>query len=654
MSHDRQPEAATPPEDKRARLAQLLTARAAAAGTTAPAPQAVGVAQGVAPLSFPQLRLWLFDQLEPASSAYVIGFGLRLSGTLRVPALERAIDAIVARHDVLRATFTAVEGTPIQSVGPAAPIRLAVENLALPSGADAREVMRRAVEDECRRPFDLVRGPIFRARLFRVDAADHVLTVAFHHIISDAWSVRVFVRELAEIYEALAQGREPELSPLPMQYLDFARWQQQALRGDQLAGQIAYWRKQLEGAGPGLELPTDRPRPPKQTFRGGLESIALSLGLSEALRAFGRREGATLAMTMLAGFQLALARLTGETDIVVGSPTSGRTRADVDGLIGCFLNTLVLRTRLDGDPTFAELVGRARETSLGAYANQDVPFERLVEALQPARSLDRSPIFQVLFNMLGPERLRFGAGDLQVEFIQPDEDAAKFDLTVYVVEGEHALTLRAVYNVDLFDDVRIRVVLRQLEQLLTAAMARPDARISELSLVTSDTQSVLPDPAAPIERLTMPTVPELILQRAHEAPDAPALEQAGVIVTYGILGRRARAVAARLRAAGIAPGDVVAVTGPPGIDCIVGMIAVLLSRGVLLTLDRRLPVERQRLMLDEARAVHVLLSGGADREGEQLSTGLRPVTRLATEAESTDAGPSDARSEEHTSELQSR
>jgi amino acid adenylation domain-containing protein/non-ribosomal peptide synthase protein (TIGR01720 family) len=632
MSDDRQPESATPFDAKRARLAQLLSARAAAARPPSAAVRTVP--QGPAPLSFPQQRLWLFDQLEPGSAAYIIGFGLRLTGPLNLPALDRAIDAIVARHDVLRATFSAVDGNPGQAIGIASPIALAVEDVAVPEGDPGRADLRRLVEEECRRPFDLVRGPVFRARLFRVGPADHLLTVALHHIVSDAWSVRVFVRELAAFYEAAVKGVDPGIAPLPVQYADFARWQHETLRGDQIDSQIAYWRQQLEGAAPSLELPADRPRPARQTFRGGLESTTLTPETSDALRTFGRREGATLSMTMLAAFQLLLARLTGETDIVVGSPTTGRTRADVDGLIGCFLNTLVLRTRLDGDPTFTELVRRARATSLGAYAHQDVPFERLVEALQPPRSLDRTPVFQVLFNMLGPERLRFAAGDLQVEFIQPDEDAAKFDLTLYVVEGEHSLAFRAVYNADLFDGMRIAAMLQQLEQLLIDATSRPDSPISELSLVTGGARGVLPDPAAPLERTPLPTVPELILRRAREAPEAPALDQDGVVVTYGTLALRARTVASQLRAAGVARGDVVAVTGRPGIDCIVGMIAVFLSRGVLLTLDRRLPAERQRLMLDEARAAHVLHVGDSREQDEWLWRAGRPVTQLASDSES--------------------
>ena len=610
------------PADRRALLARLLKERAAPGGASAQAGPPAAAVSAPGPLSFPQQRLWIVDQLAPGSSAYGIGFGLRFTGSLNHPALEQSLNLVLQRHDVLRASFPVVDDAPVQVIAPYARLTLASEQVAVREPASARELLaRELVEQETRRPFDLARGPVFRARLFRLDTDDHVLAIAFHHIVSDAWSVRVFVRELATAYDAMARGAEPALEPLTIQYAGFAREQHESVRDPRLESQIAYWKEQLDGAPAQLELPTDAARPQVPTFSGALVSLPLSPELSEALRGFSRGEGATLFMTMLAGFQLLLSRLSGQTDVVVGTPIAGRTRPEVENLIGCFLNTLVMRTRVEGDLTFAGLVRRVRETALSAFANQDVPFERVLEALRPSRDVDRMPLFQVFFNMLGPERSRFTAGSASVQFVMPDEDAAKFDLTLYVVEGEQQITLRAVYNPDLFQAIRIEEMLSQLQTILQQGVARSAQPIADITLETDRAKQVLPDARLPLEPAELPTVPETIFARAGERPDDAALEQAGVVVTYGDLASRARAIAAALTAGGARPGDVVAVTGPASPGFVAAMVGVMASRCVLLTLDRRLPAERKALMLREARAGRVVHVGGLRPEDAWMEEG---------------------------------
>ena len=605
------------PLGKRAQLARLLQARA-----SQNAPRSSS-----GPLSYPQQRLWFFDQLVPGSNAYNLGFGFRIKGPLDLRALEHAINLIIARHDVLRATFPAVEGQATQIIGAPVPLTLEAE----PSATELPQrdaVSQRLTEEDFRKPFDLAHGPLFRARLYRFDAADHLLTATFHHIVSDAWSVRVFARELTSLYFSGASGTDSPLEPLPIQYSDFARSQHESLRAG-VDAEVAYWRGQLEGAPETIELPTDAPRPSAQTFDGALATLTLSPDLSDAVKAFGARHGATLFMTTLACFQLLLSRLSGQNDIVVGSPTSGRSRADVEGLIGCFLNTLVLRTRFDGDPTVIEFVRAVRETALEAYAHDSVPFERLVEALQPHRDLNRTPFFQIMFNMLVPERSGLEEGDPSFAFVMPDDHAAKFDLTLYVIESERALTFRAVYNRDLFSADRITEMLRQMARLLEQAVDRPDARLSQLSLLTGSARGRLPDPSVGLGApRVFQTVPALILEQASHTPDAVALDRDGDAVTYGELVQRASAAARALVQRGHRGGDVVALTGEPGPGFIVGMVAALMARGILLTLDRRLPMDRRQLMLQQADARSLLSVGEPLADGGELLSGVRATVSI--------------------------
>ena len=351
------------------------------------------------PLSFAQQRLWFLDQYEPNSSVYNIPSALRLKGSLDIAALEQSLNEIVRRHESLRTTFAAVDGEPLQLIAPALRMSVPITDLTHHSASDREHEAQRLATEQAREPFDLSQGPLLRVLLLCLGQDDHVLVLSMHHIVSDGWSRGVFYHELSMLYQAYTQGNPSPLSELPIQYADFAVWQRQWLQGEVLEDQLSYWKKQLAGAPALLQLPTDRPRPAVQSYRGAVQSIELSQELTQGLQALSARQGVTLFMTLLAVFQTLLYRYTGQNDIVVGSPIANRNRAEIEGLIGFFVNTLVLRTDLSGNPTFKELLTRVRETALGAYTHQDLPFEKLVEELHPQRSLSRSPLVQVLFNL---------------------------------------------------------------------------------------------------------------------------------------------------------------------------------------------------------------------------------------------------------------
>ncbi|HST63392.1 MAG TPA: condensation domain-containing protein, partial [Longimicrobium sp.] len=352
---------------------------------------------GVLPLSFAQERLWFIDRLEPGSTAYNMAWPLRLRGPTDVGALERAVGEIVRRHEALRTTFGEVDGSPVQVIAPFDGFALPVEDLSALGDADREAAVRQRAAEEAGWVYDLAAGPLFRASLLRLDAEDHALLLGMHHVISDGWSMRVLLRELTVLYAAYREGRESPLPALPVQYADYAAWQREHLQGEMLDRQLSYWRDRLADAPALLELPTDHPRPAVQTFRGASERIELSGALLERLRGLGRSEGATLFMVVLAAFQALLSRYSGSEDVVVGSPIAGRTRKEVEELIGFFVNALVLRVDLGGDPSFRETLRRVREATLGAYEHQELPFEKLVAELQPERSLSHSPLFQVSF-----------------------------------------------------------------------------------------------------------------------------------------------------------------------------------------------------------------------------------------------------------------
>ncbi|HEU4454581.1 MAG TPA: condensation domain-containing protein, partial [Longimicrobium sp.] len=438
------------------------------------------------PLSFAQERLWFLDRLEGGSAQYNIPSALRLTGALDVDALERSLGEIVRRHESLRTAFAEVDGGAVQVIAPFAGFSLPVDDLSgLPETARESEVRRRARENAAR-PFDLAEGSLFRAALLRVTDQEHVLLLCVHHIVNDGWSTGVLFRELGVLYAAYREGSESPLAEPPVQYADFAVWQREQLQGEVLDRQIAYWKDRLSGAPALLELPTDRPRPPVQSHRGARERFELPRALLDGLQALGRGEGATLYMVMLGAFQLLLSKYSGSEDIVVGSPIAGRTRKEVEELIGFFANMLVLRTDLSGDPTFRELLGRVREGTLGAYEHQDVPFERLVAELQPERSLSHAPLFQVMFTLQNVDRSGSGLAGLRMEGVGAEVETTKVDLALTAVPHDGGIRGALEYSTDLFDRSTIRRMLGHLERVLEQAAADVDVRLSRLDLLSAE------------------------------------------------------------------------------------------------------------------------------------------------------------------------
>ncbi len=564
------------------------------------------------PLSFAQQRIWFLQELEPESAAYNMPHPLRLEGPLDVPALRRSLDTLAARHETLRTVFGRAEGEPVQAVLPAGRVPLPAVDLAGLADDARRRETRRLAAAEALRPFDLARGPLMRALLVRAGAEEHGLLFTLHHVISDGWSLGILVREVSELYSALAGGREPALPALPVQYADYAVWQRRWLAGGAMDRQVAFWRGQLAEAPPLLELPVDRPRPAMATEAGARVAFELPAELAAALDALSRREGATLFMTLMAAFQALLGRWSGQDDVVVGSPIAGRTRAETEGLIGMFVNTLVLRTRLDGRPTFRELLARVKETTLGAYAHQDVPFERLVEELQPERSLQHTPVFQVTFAMQNLEMEELRLGGLRLASLGGDEEAAKFDLTLAMTGGAERLGGIVSFRTDLFDARTVERMLDRFRALLEAVAADPERRPAEVDLLDAgERRRLLADYNAPGD-VPAPTrtVHELFAEQAARTPEAPALRFAGATTTYAELDRRSAALARELAARGVGPDARVGLCTERSADMVVGMLGILRAGGAYLPLDPEYPAERLAFMLADAGA-RVLVAQGA-------------------------------------------
>jgi aspartate racemase len=563
----------------------------------------------VFPASFAQRRLWFVHQLEPDSPSYNVTIALRLSGGLDVPALERALATIVARHEALRTTFTMVEDEPVQVVAPELQLVLPVADRSAIPATEWEAEIRRQIQEEVRRPFDLERGPLLRARLLRLAPAEHALILVVHHIVFDGWSAGVLSRELSECYRAFTTGDAPRLPELPVQYADYAVWQREWLTGETFERQLAYWRTQLAGAPAMLELPTDFPRPRAQSYRGATEKLLLSEPVLERLSALSQQEGATLFMTLLSGFQLLLSRYTGQQDIVVGSPIANRTRSELEHLIGFFVNSLALRTDLSGDPSFRELLRRVRGVALGAYAHQDLPFERLVEELHPERIGDRNPFFQVMFALQNAPRPRITLPGITLRSLPKRTGTAKFDLTLYLHQEAQGLTASLEYNTDLFAAGTIARMLGHLNQLLEEVATNPDRRLSAIPLLSGDERRRMLVEWNQTERLFPADrcVHELFESLAAQRPDAVAVEHGSECLTYGELNRRANRVARYLRRRGVGPEVLVGVALDRSADLIVALLAVLKAGGAYVPLDSSYPAERLGFMLEDA-GVRVLLT----------------------------------------------
>ncbi|HYP53191.1 MAG TPA: amino acid adenylation domain-containing protein, partial [Pyrinomonadaceae bacterium] len=604
------------------------------------------------PLSYAQQRLWFLDQLEPESPFYNVPAAVRMEGRLNVAALEQALNEVVRRHESLRTSFAEVEGRPVQVIADGLTLSLTVVDLSrLPEDERERETRRLAAE-EARRPFKLTSAPLVRASLLRLKEDEHVVLLTMHHVISDGWSMGVLVREMSALDQAFAEGRTSRLPALKIQYADFAAWQRQPRQQQALERQLAYWKRQLEGVPALVELPTDRPRPAVQTYEGARLPVALDAPLAERLRELSRREGATVFMTLLAAFQTLLYRYARQSDIVVGTPVAGRTRLETEKLIGCFVNTLVLRARMSDAVTFRELLARTREDVLAAYAHQDVPFEKLVEELQPARNLGHAPLFQVMFTLQNTPREAGELNGLKASVLEVDTATAKFDLELILTETAGGLAGVFEYNSALFDAATIARLAEHFRTLLTGALSRPDACVSELPLLSDGERRQLleewNDTRAdfPLELC----MNELFEQQVSRTPDSTAVVFEDESLTYADLNARANVAARRLVAEGVGPETVVALVARRGVAFVTCVLAVFKAGGAYLPLDPHQPPVRLRRVLRQSGSPVVVASSEfaaamreslEDRTDEEDAAGARPallvVEELLSDGAATDA-----------------
>jgi amino acid adenylation domain-containing protein len=565
--------------------------------------------EGALPLSASQLRQWFLVQLDPRSADYNLPVAVRLAGELRPEVLAAALGEIVRRHEALRTTFEADGGRPFAVVSPHCGLPLPLADLAaLPAPVRQAEIRRLAGGDR-ERPFDLTRGPLVRAILVRLAAAEHVLAATFHHIVFDGSSLGVFLRELAALYEAFAAGRPSPLPELPVQYVDYAAWQRDGMASPALAEQTAYWKQQLATASRVLELPTDRPRPAVQSHRGRLLRMSPPPSLAAGLKTLTSREGVTLFMAVLSGYATVLGRYTGQRDLNIGTFVANRRREALERLIGFFVNTLVLRADLTGDPTFRELLARTREMTLDAFERQELPFEQLLEELEIGRDLSRTPLFQVMFGVQNFAIPSLRIPGLVLDTIGlADHERTTTDLSFYMWEEAGSMTCWMEFSTDLFDAVTVERMFSHIGFLLAAAEADPGRRLSELPLIPeSERRQILRDwSAGGAHRMPAAPVHERLREQARRTPEAPAVLAGGGVLTYGELARRAGRVARGLRRLGIGPETLVGLCIDRSPEMIVALYGILGAGAAYLPLDPALPADRLVLLTGDAGVPVVL------------------------------------------------
>jgi aspartate racemase len=573
----------------------------------------------VFPLSYSQESLWLAEQLNAGSATYSLPEAWRVQGTIILPLLRTSLTRLLGRHESLRTVFTLRGDQPVQVVREPEPCE--VPMLDLSQYRDPETELNHWLQREARRAFDLANGPLFRAGLFRLGATDHVLFLNQHHLVSDAWSQTVLMRELSELYSAALAGRTAALPELPIQYADFAVWQRGEMERGAFQAKADYWQRTLGGPLERLVLLPDRVRPPVRSCRGETQLQTLPRRLMAGLKDLSRNQGATLFMTLLAGFSVLLHRHTRLVDIVVGSPMAGRQRPELESLIGFFVNTHALRINLAGDPSFLELLGRARETVLGAYANQEVPLERVVAQVQHIRSPGLHPLFPIVFGLQSAAPGAWHWPGAEARRIELDNGGAKFDWTLLLTECEGELRLRSEHSTDLFESATIRRLARQYQVLLEEIVKAPGWPISRLPLITPEERvELLAQGGKPVARQAQSkTIPELFEDQAARSATRVAIAAGAQEITYGELNRHANDLAHRLRKAGVGPGAPVAVLLERSPEMIVALLAILKAGGFYVPLDRSSPQGRLTLMLQETQPRVLLTDGACDWEAPAQS-----------------------------------
>ncbi|MCC5616019.1 amino acid adenylation domain-containing protein [Nostoc sp. CHAB 5836] len=555
----------------------------------------------VYPLSFAQQRLWFLDRLEPGNPAYNISLAVNLKGQLEVTLLEQSLNEVIQRHETLRTTFSTVNGQSVQII--ASSLKLSLSVIDYQNGA-----VQQLLTQQSQQPFDLIQGPLLRAKLLRLAQQEHILLLEMHHIISDGWSVEVFLQEIALLYKAFLTRSSSPLPEVSIQYKDFAYWQRQWLQGEILQTQLSYWKQQLEGIPAALQLPTDRPRPVVQTSHGAQQSIELPEKVIEQLKAIAPQKGVTLFMLLLAAFQTFLYRYTGQDDIAVGTAIANRNRDEIKQLIGFFVNTLVLRTDMGGNPTFDELLTRVKKVALGAYTHQDLPFDQIVEAVQPERHTSQTPLFQVMFNVQDYSQLPEMPG-LALSLLKIETKTAQFDLSLSIEITKERVMASFEYNTDLFDAVTITKMLRHFQNLLSGIAVNPQARLSNLSLLSAADHHELLELST--NKSQIPNSQECIHQQfeaqVERTPNAIAVVFQNQYLTYRELNQRANQLAHYLKNFGVKPEVLVGICIERSLEMIIGLLAILKAGGAYLPLDPAYPKERLTLMLKNAQ-VSVLLT----------------------------------------------
>ncbi len=578
----------------------------------------------VFPTSFAQQRMWFLDQFEPNSPSYNIPTAVRMEGPLDLGALERTFNEIARRHETLRTTFADDRGQPVQLIAPEMRVNLPLVDLARVPAVERDNLVRELTREEAQLPFNLSTGPLLRTKILRLAPNDHVLLLTMHHIVSDGWSMGVFVREMSILYDAFSHGRSSPLPDLPIQYADFAYWQRERLEGAGLAKQVDYWKRKLGGALPVLDLPADRPRPAVLTSNGATLSLTVPRDVLDDLLALARREGATLYMILLAAFQTLLYRYTGQTDVIVGSPIANRQRAEIEGLIGCFINTLALRADLSEAPSFLDLLRQVRQTTLEAYENQDLPFETLVEQLQPERDMSRPTLFQVMFILQNATGSAQELPGLRFSQLEIDSGIATCDLTLMAGEGPDGLSLSLEYNTDLFEAATIERFGRHFHRLLESLIANPATSVDRLPLLDeAERRQLLVDwNRTEVEFSQDGSVIRLFEPWARITPDSIAVVWGDERVTYGELNERANRLANYLLGQGVGAETPIGICVERSIAMVVAALGVLKAGAAYVPMDPLYPADRLGFMIEETRMPLILT--------DESASGKLPAHRART------------------------
>jgi len=594
--------AGAPPETGPGTIESVSATRSGSLALAAPIPPIARDAQ--IPLSLAQQRLWFLDRLQPGSSIYNIPAIMRLKGPLDLSILEQSFNELVRRHESLRTTFAEVEGQGIQVIKPELKIKLSSVDLCNVPDSERETRACQLIDEEAERPFDLESGPLLRVTVLRLALEEHIQIIVVHHIVSDAWSFAVLFRDVSAFYHAISAGREPALPDLSIQCADFANWQRQRMEGGLLQSKLAYWREKLAGMDGVLELPGDYARPPTKSFRGAAEAFVMPVDLHDRLRLLSREHNVTLFTTLLAVFEVLLNRYTSKDEFAVGTAVAGRNRAEVEELIGFFVNTVVLRTDLSGDPTFSELLARVEQVKLEAHSHQEVPFERIVEELRPERDLSRPPLVQVMFNFVSVPSRGAGFSGVKATLLEPATRTAKFDLTLDIWKRQDRFRVKFDYSTDLFKSSTIRRMLDHYRILLEGVVQDADQKISRLPLLTAAEKHQLlvewNDTKAdyPRERC----VHGLFEEQVERTPEAVAVSLEDQRLSYRELNRRANQLAHQLRDLGVGTEVVVGICAERSLEMIVGLLGILKAGGAYLPLDPENPQERLAFMIEDAGA----------------------------------------------------